>query len=340
MPRSFAFAPATREQIRSRICLEGPAGSGKSLAALTIAQELASGGEVAVIDTERGSARLYADRFSFQLLDFAPPYDPRDLIAALEAAAAAGFPVVVIDSLSHFWAGEGGTLQIVDETPGKSKFTSGWAAATPIQNRMIDAVLSYPGHVIVTLRTKTAYVLQQKNGKEQPVKVGTAPVQREGVDYEFTVVYDVSLDHSLTVTKSRSSQIAEVGVYGPSKLSELAADLTAFLNEGEAVVAAAAAGAELKGAFVAAGWPDDDALIAARAAWKDAALGRTVSRSRLDALLAEVPPYVEPSPTDGAETPGAVDMEVDDAPSASGDALNDPDWGTTRPRDEQETAQG
>lgn len=286
--RKFTFAPATREQIKARIALEGPAGSGKTLAALTVARELADGGPVAVIDTERGSASLYADRFEFQVVDFTPPYDPRDLIAALDAAKEAGFPVVVIDSLSHFWAGEGGVLQIVDETPGRSKFTSGWAEATPLHNRMVDAVLSYPGHVIATMRTKTAYVLQKnEKGKEQPVKVGMSPVQREGVDYEFTVVYDLALDHSVTVTKSRSSHIAEVGMYRADQLEALAADLRGFLADGVEVVGAQSAGDELKAALAAVGFGPEEARQRALAMWKGRGLSRSVARDVLDEMLAE-----------------------------------------------------
>lgn len=192
------FAPATREAVKARIALTGPAGSGKTYTALAIGTELAE--KVAVIDTEHGRALDYADRFEFR--HFAPTrFDPRDLCALLARAAEHGYGCVIVDSLSHYWMGVGGALEIVDNTRGGGM--AGWKEFRPIEARMIDALLGFPGHVIVTMRVKTSYVIEQDDrGKNVPRKVGLKPDQREGVDYEFGLIGDMDREHTMTVTKS------------------------------------------------------------------------------------------------------------------------------------------
>ncbi len=206
----FTIQPAVRRGNKARIALAAPAGGGKTFTALTLAGELADGGDVLVIDTERGSASLYADEFSFQVIQWTPPYNPSEL-AKVIAEVSPNFAVVVIDSLSHFWMGEGGTLDVVDAAGAKARGNSyvGWKAGTPVQNDMVDAMLNAPCHVIATMRSKTEYVLeQQSNGKTAPRKVGMAPVQRDGIEYEFTVTCDLDIDHLLMVGKTRCSRLA------------------------------------------------------------------------------------------------------------------------------------
>ncbi|HZE34069.1 MAG TPA: ATP-binding protein, partial [Actinoallomurus sp.] len=186
---AFTFAPATKEAAKARIALAGPSGSGKTYTALVTARALAAGGKVAVIDTERESASLYADEFTFDTLNM-HAYDPRDLVKALGAAGAAGYAVVIVDSLSHFWMGSGGMLEQVDHAAKRSyggNSFGGWKEARPMERQMIDALLGYPGHVIVTMRTKTEWVVQEnERGRKEPKKIGTKPEQRDGIEYEFT----------------------------------------------------------------------------------------------------------------------------------------------------------
>lgn len=203
------FRPASREQFKARIALSGPAGSGKTFTALTLATALAP--KVACIDTERGKMLEYADRFTFN--HYAPSrFDPRDLTAKLATAAQHGYGAIVIDSHSHYWTGEGGALEFVDSYESKvgGKFQGGWKDFRPIENAMWSAIMSYPGHVIVTMRVKTAYEIERgSDGKTKPVKVGMKPIQRDDSDYEFSIVGEMDRNHALTITKSTCGQLVD-----------------------------------------------------------------------------------------------------------------------------------
>jgi len=204
------FQPAARRQAKARIALCGPSGSGKTYSALLIAKGLAGdGGRIAVVDTERGSAELYADLCAYDVCSLAGDYSPQRYIEALRAAEAAGYDVVVVDSLSHAWAGVGGVLDIVDAASAKgggNKFAA-WRVGTPQQNALVDALLQSPCHIIVTMRSKTEWAVEaNERGKVAPRKIGTAPVQRDGIEYEFTLVFDLDIDHYAVASKDRTSQ--------------------------------------------------------------------------------------------------------------------------------------
>ena len=202
---NMQFEKATKARAKARIALTGPSGSGKTWTALEAATELKNGGRVAVIDTERGSASLYSDQFDFDVLelDF---FSPEIYIQAIEAAEAKGYDVIVIDSLSHAWEGEGGALDKQNSAAKRSgnSFTA-WADVTPIHRRLIDTILQSKCHVIATLRSKMEYVIEQSNGKNTVRKVGMAPIQRPGTEYEFTIVADLDVDHNIAVSKTRCS---------------------------------------------------------------------------------------------------------------------------------------
>jgi hypothetical protein len=201
------FQKAERKKARLRLALCGPAGSGKTFSALKIAQGI--GGRIALIDTEHESGSLYADLCEFDTASLTPPYTPDKYREAIAAAEAAGYSVLIIDSFSHAWAGEGGLLDMHDKAAAASRsgnsFTA-WREITPQHNALVESLLGARLHVIATLRTKTAYdLIDDGNGKKKPVKIGLAPVQREGVDYEFTSVFDLSIDgHVATATKDRT----------------------------------------------------------------------------------------------------------------------------------------
>lgn len=207
----MAFVKAVKYQAKGRIALAGPAGAGKTMTALKIATALADGGEIAVIDTERGSASKYADLFSFDVLEL-DNYHPDKFVQGIHEAEAAGYSVLIIDSLSHAWNGPGGLLEIVEGVAKRSKSGStfnAWSEATPIQNRMIDAITRARMHILVTMRSKAEYVIEQnERGKSAPRKVGTAPIQREGLEYEFDLFADMDHDNTLIVQKSRCPELA------------------------------------------------------------------------------------------------------------------------------------
>jgi len=202
----MSFQKALRQQAKLRLALTGPSGSGKTYSALLIAQGLAPEGKIALIDTERGSGELYAHLTDYDVAPFAPPFSPDRYIQLIHEAEAAGYAVLIIDSLSHEWVGTGGILDQYDLVAAtKSNKFSVWAELTPQHNELLDALLRANLHLIVTLRTKTAYEIKDENGKKKPVKIGLAPVQRDGIEYEFTLVLDLSVDsHVAAVAKDRT----------------------------------------------------------------------------------------------------------------------------------------
>jgi hypothetical protein len=210
------FTKAVRTKAKARIALDGPSGSGKTYSALIAAQ--AFGGKVAVIDTERGSASLYSDLFDFDVLELTN-FHPANYVRAIQAAESAGYNVIVIDSLSHAWEGEGGTLDLADAAAKRMKtpnsFTA-WKDVTPIQRNLVDTILQTSMHVIITMRTKTEYSIDKnEQGKTTITRVGLAPVQRQGIEYEFTIFGDLDLQHNLAITKTRYTGYVDVVVSKP-----------------------------------------------------------------------------------------------------------------------------
>lgn len=232
----LTFAKATKRQRRARVLISAPAGAGKTYTALTWGRAI--GGRLGVVDTEHGSALDYADLFDFDHMDLQPPYTVDRYTAALAAAAEAGIGTLIVDSLSHAWAGKGGLLELVDEIGAKNngdKFGAGWRVATPKHLEFIEALLSFPGHLICTARAKMDYQLQQNDrGKWSPVKLGLAPVQRDGLEYEFAIVAEMTVpDNVLTVTKSRCAAIPP-GTQEVKPDETIAKTLLAWLDSGAA----------------------------------------------------------------------------------------------------------
>jgi AAA domain len=227
----LTFTRATKAQAKARLAFAGPSGSGKTYTSLITATAL--GGPIAFIDTERGSAAKYADEFTFDVLAM-HTFDPRDLVKALAAAGAGGYSTVVVDSLSHFWMGTGGMLEQVDHAAkrfGGGNSFAGWKEARPLERGMVDALLAYPGHVIVTMRTKTEWVIDENDrGKKVPRKIGTKPEQREGIEYEFDIVGDLDLENTLIVSKSRCRTLAKAVIREPGP--EFGGKVLAWLSDG------------------------------------------------------------------------------------------------------------
>ena len=234
MNESFVFSKAQKFDSKARIALAGPSGSGKTMTALALAKAL--GKRVAVLDTEHGSAAKYSDVFDFDTLALNPPFSVDRFVGAIDAAEAASYDVLVIDSLSHAWAGAGGILEYVD-TRGATKAGgsyAAWADGTKAQNRLIERILAAKMHVIVTMRSKMAYSQEkeEKAGKTVTVikKLGLQPVQRDGVEYEFDVYADMTVPENLmVVTKSRCPGLVDKAFERP-KGDEVAAILIPWLS--------------------------------------------------------------------------------------------------------------
>jgi energy-coupling factor transporter ATP-binding protein EcfA2 len=229
---TLSFSRANKEQAKARIALTGPTGSGKTYTALIIGSGL--GEQVAVIDTERGSASKYADEFTFDTLQLTS-FEPAALVDALAVAAHAGYDVLIVDSFSHFWSGTGGILEQVDNAAkrsGGSNSFAGWKEARPMERAMLDALLAYPGHVIVTMRTKTEYVVENDDrGRKVPRKVGLKPEQRDGIEYEFDIVGELDQENTLVVSKSRARSLSGTVIQKPD--TRFAEVVLEWLNAGQ-----------------------------------------------------------------------------------------------------------
>jgi hypothetical protein len=227
------FAPATRAASKARLALAGPSGSGKTYTALTLAARLAE--KFAVVDTERGRASLYVGINGWEFDTVSPQsFSPQSLTDTLAVAGSKGYGCVVIDSFSHYWMGVDGMLEQADRRAKGGNSFSGWKEARPDERRMLDALASYPGHVIITLRVKTEYVIEEnERGKKVPRKVGMKPEQREGIEYEFDVVGDLDLDNTLSVSKTRIPMLHGQVISKPGP--EIADTIADWLADGEDV---------------------------------------------------------------------------------------------------------
>ena len=221
------FKKAVKRESKLLLAINGPSGSGKTYTALSIASKLAKfvGGDVALVDTEHGSASKYADLWDFDTMQLSAPYNPERFSKAAKDAVAAGYKILIIDSLSHAWAGAGGALEMVDQEVAKSQsgnsYTA-WGKVTPIYRRMIEDILGTGIHVIVTMRSKTAHVLEEREGKggrtyNVPVSIGMQPVIREGTEYEFDVVLDMDLTHTAHINKTRCPALDGAVIETPGK---------------------------------------------------------------------------------------------------------------------------
>lgn len=203
----MSFKKAVKKQVKLKIAMTGPSGAGKTKSALRLATGF--GGRIALIDTENDSASLYADEFEFDTLNISAPYTTEKYNSAISDAVKAGYDWVIIDSATHAWAGEGGLLEQKEQRDGRggNSYTN-WAPITKKHEAFKSAQVLSPIHLISTMRSKQDYVIVEKNGKSAPQKVGLAPVQREGMEYEFTLVLDIAMNHEAEASKDRTGLFA------------------------------------------------------------------------------------------------------------------------------------
>ena len=235
----MAFQKVQRKAAKMRVGITGPSGGGKTLSSLYLAYGVTQDwGKIALIDTEHGRGQFYGSRSDLNVGEYlyqelAPPFTAERYIAiAQEAQQAVGSDgVIIIDSFSHAWEGEGGVLdykETVEQQAGKNSFTA-WNDAGKKQNLLINTLLSLNCHVIVTMRTKTAYAMEQnERGKTVPVKLGLAPVQRENAEYEFDIVFNVARNHIASLSKDTTFLDSWAGVI----TSELGTALKEWLSNG------------------------------------------------------------------------------------------------------------
>jgi hypothetical protein len=228
MSRLALAHQAVRPSLKARLSIAGPAGAGKTHTALEIASIL--GTRTLVIDTERESALTYADEFEFIHLPWVEPFDPRELGRTL-IEAAQDYDTLIVDSFSHFWHGEGGTLDIAD-----GKF-GGWKVARPAQVDGVKGILTAAAHVIICLRSKMEYAQEEVNegGRKKQVvrKLGMAPQQDGTLEYELNLAVEMDIEHRIAVSKSRSTAVPVGTTFPPQHGKDLAKQYADWLQAGE-----------------------------------------------------------------------------------------------------------
>jgi len=192
---------ASRKNAKIKMALQGPSGSGKTFGALLLAFGLCNDwNKIAVIDTENHSSELYAHLGEYQVLQMGEPFTPERYIEAIQVCEKSKIEVIIIDSISHEWLN---ILESHSKMTGNS-YTN-WSKLTPRHNAFVQYILQSPVHIIGTIRSKQDYIITEKNGKQVPEKVGMKGVTRDGMDYEFTLVFEIDIKNNAIATKDRTS---------------------------------------------------------------------------------------------------------------------------------------
>lgn len=242
----MAFKKATKEQSYLRMNLHGPSGSGKTRSALEMGIALAefSGGRMAMLDTERGSASKYSKVCDFDVQECAGNHHPQYLIDTINDAVDGGYKVLGIDSISHFWNGNGGFLELVDKEVAKMRSGgkrgdsfAAWKNLTPLYNKMVNAILGAPVHIINTMRAKQEYVkeVNERTGKTEVRKVGLAPEMRDSFIYECDIEAAIDIEHNMLIGKTRCDELDGQLFHKPGR--DVATILHQWLTDGGAPTA-------------------------------------------------------------------------------------------------------
>lgn len=224
----MTFKKATKKQAKLRLALFGVSGGGKTYSALRLATGL--GGRIALIDTERGSASKYSDRFDFDVCEIDKPSIENIKLLINEAK---GYDVLIIDSLTHAW------MELLQEIEriAKAKFGgnawSAWSEGTPKQISLINALLDFPGHIIATMRAETNWTTTTNDkGKLVPVRIGEAPKQGKSIEYEFDMLMQISQEHQAIVLKDRTGKFQDQCFMIDEEFGK---SLKEWLNDGETI---------------------------------------------------------------------------------------------------------
>ncbi len=225
------FKKATKKQAKLRLAVFGPSGSGKTFSALRIAKGM--NGKTAVIDSERGSASKYSDRFDFDVLEL-QPCNIDNLVKGIGDAEEAEYNILIIDSLTHAWQE---LLEEIDKLANakyKGNSWGAWNEGTPKQKKLVNAILNYNGHIIATMRSKTEWTIEQtQSGKTKPVRVGLAPEQGKGIEYEFDMLMEITPEHFANIIKDRTGMFQDQIIEKPDE--KFGKKLVEWLNSGEKV---------------------------------------------------------------------------------------------------------
>jgi hypothetical protein len=192
---SFAFAPAKREQVSLLIALAGASGSGKTYSALRLAKGMAPAGKIAFIDTEARRGLHYAEQFQFMHADMRPPFRPANFIEGIRAAEQAGAEVVIIDSFSHEYDGEGGIMDWADELERSgTKSPGNWKVPKGAHKKLMNALLQCRASIIFCLRADEKIRIARENGKTVVEPLGWMPICEKRFMFEMTASFTLTPD--------------------------------------------------------------------------------------------------------------------------------------------------
>ncbi len=232
----MAIRKASKKNTYIKMAIAGPGGSGKTYTALTIAHQL--GSKILVFDTEGGSSEHYQGHtdqrigipFCFDIESDITQFSPVTYTNIIQEAQKLGYDVLILDSFSHSWSGTGGAIEMVDKAKIRHKGNSftAWSEVTPIHNRLLDAIVRARLHIICTLRTKVEYIIEDNNGKKTVSKKGLAPIQRDGVEYEFDIFCEMDDKHNFVVGKTRCADLDGLVVNRPG--TEIIEPLKAWIG--------------------------------------------------------------------------------------------------------------
>lgn len=183
---ALQFRPAVREAVPMPIAISGPSGSGKTFSALLVAAGIAGAtGKVALLDTENGRGKLYADSpgikkalpNGYLYAELPAPFSPKRYIEAIDDAETAGVTVLVIDSGSHEWEGPGGCEEIAETAKKK------WATAKAENRKFVYRLLYSPMHIIVCLRAREKVKIIK--GSSEHIPLGILPICEKNFMFEM-----------------------------------------------------------------------------------------------------------------------------------------------------------
>ena len=247
------FRKATKARAKLRAAVFGPSGGGKTFSCLRIARGLAGDGTVAVIDTERGSASKYSDRFDFDVLELTDQ-TVAGYVDAIKQAH--GYDVLVVDSLSHGWQSLLEEVEKLAKAKYRGNTWSAWSEGTPLQRKLVNAILDFPGHVLATIRSKTEWTtVEDGRGKNVPQRIGMAPEQGKGIEYEFDILLEISTEHIANVIKDRTGKFQDRLIEKPDE--DFGRQLALWLADGEPAAVSPPPPASDPRVVEIGGWPDD-----------------------------------------------------------------------------------
>jgi hypothetical protein len=197
---------ATRQALKLKVGIEGPAGSGKTEGMLAILAGITNGGRVLVADSENESASYYADRYEFDTTGIDATTSTRQVVEIINFAVREKYDAIGIDSLSRIWQNVRDAKDAYElanptankwATWGMQQFGGGW-------EKMMKAILDAPIHIVATMRSKMAHEQVEEDGRKKVVKLGLQAQVRDGAEYEFGLVFSVNMKHFAEATKDRT----------------------------------------------------------------------------------------------------------------------------------------